>query len=210
MPCQLSPQRPLLPVHWRAPLALQQPDPCSLCRARSVRVFAEAFKALGVPLHVLALNASPFEWRYRRCGRAGQPAGGRAGAGSCGSRQLPWAGASAGAEAGARGQLPWAGASAGAEAGARGQPVETTPAPALAAPPRALSRPPPPPSWATCTSRTCCCRSCRVGAGGRARRSCHARAPLLPLPALQPTIPARRASPRSRPARAPHLAGLRP
>lgn len=36
-------------------------------KCRSVRTFAEAFKALGTPLHVLALNAGTFEGRYRRC-----------------------------------------------------------------------------------------------------------------------------------------------
>lgn len=38
--------------------------PLLLCR--SVHTFAEAFKALGVPLHVLALNAGTFLWPYRK------------------------------------------------------------------------------------------------------------------------------------------------
>lgn len=37
-----------------------------LSRGSSVRTFAEAYKALGVPLHVLALNAGTFLSPYRK------------------------------------------------------------------------------------------------------------------------------------------------
>ncbi|PRW33149.1 WW domain-containing oxidoreductase isoform X1 [Chlorella sorokiniana] len=59
-------RRALREVQEAVPKAAVDFFECDIGSLRSVRTFAEAFKALGVPLHVLALNAGSFLWPYRK------------------------------------------------------------------------------------------------------------------------------------------------
>ncbi|KAI7836889.1 hypothetical protein COHA_009221 [Chlorella ohadii] len=59
-------RRALREVQEAVPKAVVDFFECDLGSLRSVRTFAEAYKALGAPLHVLALNAGSFLWPYRK------------------------------------------------------------------------------------------------------------------------------------------------
>lgn len=56
----------LLPSAGLPSLALVSLLQTAVMPRRSVRTFAEAYEALGAPLHVLALNAGSFLWPYRK------------------------------------------------------------------------------------------------------------------------------------------------
>lgn len=66
-PPAAGPAVPCAGLHFQsARCSHLQASALPLLFCRSVHTFAEAFKALGVPLHVLALNAGTFLWPYRK------------------------------------------------------------------------------------------------------------------------------------------------